>query len=143
MIPSGGASHLFSGGRTRLVADHRQGHLPQEAGGAAQVPSGAPTSHHAPVVVLNTNSQSEPGTSLNGMHVGTSGYPQQVSGQVEVWQAGGDGRGAPDDRLSQVEQGDVAVEGVSVEVRMDDDLLDLYRLLARIRTFLIIVALNE
>lgn len=112
--------HLFGGGRTRLVADHRQGHLPQEAGGATQVLSGAPTSRHAPVVV-----------------------PEKVSGQAEVRQTGGDGRGAPDDRLGQVEQGDVAVKGVSVEVRMDDDLLDLYRLLVRIWTFLIIVAYSD
>lgn len=67
------------------------------------------------------------------------GYPQQVSGQVRVRQAGRDCGGAPEGRPGQVEQGDVAVEGVGVEMRMSDDLLDLYLLLVGIRTFFIVV----
>lgn len=57
-----------------------------------------------------------------------------------VRQAGGDGGGAPEDGPGEVEEGDVAVEGEGVEVRMDEDLLNLYHLLIWIRSFLIIVS---
>lgn len=60
-----------------------------------------------------------------------------------VRQAGGQRRGAPGDGPAQVQERDVAVEGEGVEVRMDEDLLDLYPLLSRIRTLLISVSCRE
>lgn len=67
-------------------------------------------------------------------------YPQQISGKVVIRQAGRDGSGAPDDRSVEVEQSDVTVKGEGVEVRMDENLLDLYQLLAWIWTTFVIVS---
>lgn len=56
---------------------------------------------------------------------------------MAVREAGGDCNGAPDDRPGQVQQGDVTVEGEGVEVRVNEDLLNLYQLLIWIRASLI------
>lgn len=58
---------------------------------------------------------------------------------MDVGQAGWYRCGAPEDRLGQVDERNVAVKGEGVEVRVDNDLLDLYELLLWIRTLLIIV----
>lgn len=72
-----------------------------------------------------------------------SGYLEQVLGQVWVGQAGRDGSGAPDNRLGQVDESDVAVEGEAVEVRVDQDLLDLYELLTWIPALLVMVSCRD
>ena len=54
-----------------------------------------------------------------------------------VRQAGWDRRGAPDNWLGEVEESDVTVKGEGMEMRMNDDFLDLYQLLTWIRTLLI------
>lgn len=60
-----------------------------------------------------------------------------------VRQADREGGGAPDHRLSQVNESDVTVEGEGVEVRMNEDLLNLYLLLTWIRTLLIGVSCRD
>lgn len=56
-----------------------------------------------------------------------------------VGEAGGDCGGALLYRPGEIEQSEVAVEGEGVEVRMNDDLLDLDLLLAWIGTLLVVV----
>lgn len=56
-----------------------------------------------------------------------------------VGEAGGDCGGPLLNRPGEIEQSEVAVEGEGVEVRMNDDLLDLYLLLAWIGTLLVVV----
>lgn len=60
-----------------------------------------------------------------------------------VGQADGEGGGAPDHRLSQVNESYVAVEGEGVEVRMNEDLLNLYLLFTWITTLLISVSCKD
>lgn len=131
-------SHLFCGGGAGFISDHRHRHLPQEAGRSSQVPCDPPARHLPVVTILDTHS------SVTAPYITTptinTAHLQQILGQVGVWEAGGHRRGSPDDRLCQVQQSDVTVEGESMEVRMNEDLLDLYQLLARIRPLLVIVS---
>lgn len=60
-----------------------------------------------------------------------------------VREAGRDGCGAPDNGSGKVQQRDVTVEGEGVEVRMNEDLLNLYQLLTWIRTLLIKVSCSR
>lgn len=67
-------------------------------------------------------------------------HPQQILGEVGVWEAGGGRGGPPDDGSGQVEESHVTVEGVGVEMRMDEGLLDLDELLPGIRTPFIVIS---
>lgn len=62
---------------------------------------------------------------------------------MAVGEAGGDSSGAPDDGPGEVQQSDVAVKGEGVEVRMNEDLVNLYQLLTWIRTLLIKVSCTQ
>lgn len=137
-------AHLLGGGGAAFVSDHREHHLPQEAGRLAQVLSDPPACHLPHLFLLQTNTHS---SSFLRVHVNDgwcgSRYLQQVLGQVGVGQAGGEGGGAPDRGLSQVNERDVAVEGEGMEVRMNEDPLDLYLLLACIGTLPIGVSCRD